>query len=101
MTNIHRRTRPEDHEFDLRWWLVPGVLALLVLAAVLAVPSLERRYTVRHAAAPQKAPEFVVDAIATSALNNLPQRQAPQGSAAPAAQTVDPNTEEDNHAATF
>jgi len=43
MTDYHRRIPPEDYDTDLRWWLVPLVLLLLLLAGMLAWPQLQQR----------------------------------------------------------
>lgn len=97
MSNYRGRLRPQEQEFDLRWWLVPAVLALLVLAAVLAVPSLERRNAVQHAAAPQSMPE------ATREIADAPVADdaSPTASATPGTPSEETQTEEDNHAPTF
>lgn len=83
MHHTRRQTRPEDHEFDLLWWRVPGVLALLVLAAVLAEPSLDRRNALREATAAPGVTATVHIATA-AAVGNLAQAQAPAASVASA-----------------
>lgn len=107
MSDYRGRLRSGDYEFDLRWWLVPAVLALLLLAAILVVPSVERRSLPRQAAAAQVSPEFIVDGTELPASMALPKPQAAPAEAAPAAAATAPHTEdgevaeEDNHAATF
>lgn len=105
MNSHHRRIRPEDFDFDLRWWLVPAVLVLLALAAWLSVPSLDERARTLPAAMPQQSPEFWIGNEPTpdTAPVATGDSTAPlQSASAASAQHSNAQADtEDNHAPTF
>lgn len=105
MTHYHRRMKPAQHEYNLRWWLVPLALGLLSLAAWLATPQLEERARqAPHAlptAPPGLSPEFPLGVEAPVNETALAAAPVLQGSAVRAAELSAVLPEEERHAPHF